>query len=148
MPDHKYCYEYPRPAVTSDCVLFSRDGSGLRVLLIQRKIDPFKGKWAFPGGFMQMDETAGQCALRELEEETGIRDVSLQQLNTFSGIDRDPRGRTVSVVFYGFIDSSAHDMAAGDDAAGADWFSIDNIPPLAFDHDEILKMALERVGVF
>ncbi len=141
----KYCYNYPRPAVTTDCVIFGFDGLDLYVLLIRRGKDPFKGKWAFPGGFLNMDETAEQCAVRELKEETGIGQVQLEQLGTFSGVNRDPRGRVISVVYMGMVMMSEYMPVAGDDASVASWFKLSEIPALAFDHNDIIAVAVKRL---
>ena len=143
MKRETYNYEYPRPAVTADCVVFSREETGLSVLLIERVNEPFKGCWAFPGGFMDMDEDAEACAIRELKEETGLEIRSMKQVGAFTEVNRDPRGRTVSIAFYAVIEKS--EVKGSDDAAQARWFSIDSIPPLAFDHEEILRMALEKI---
>jgi len=140
-----YCYEYPRPAVTTDCVIFGFDGLRLNVLLIERAREPFKGCWAFPGGFLNMDETAHDCAVRELQEETGLTDVYIEQLYTFSEVDRDPRGRTISVAYYALVRQKDYQVTAGDDARAARWFPVGTIPSLAFDHDHILRLALERL---
>ena len=135
-----YHYPYPHPAVTADCVLFGLD-DGLQVLLVERRNEPFKGRWAFPGGFMNMDETAEQCAVRELAEETGVGPFHVEQLTTVSAVDRDPRERTVSVVFLAVARKAACLVSAGDDARSAEWFPWNEVPPLAFDHDEILRVA-------
>ena len=139
----KYCYKYPHPAVTADCVIFCSDENNLKVLLIKRGNDPYKGKWAFPGGFMNIDETAEQCALRELEEETGLKDIRLEQFYTFTDVNRDPRERVISVAFYGMAKLS--EIKGNDDAIDAQWVSLDEIPNLAFDHDLMLKKALEKI---
>ena len=136
-----YTYEYPRPSVTSDCVIFGYDSQGLSVLLIERGIEPFKGCWAFPGGFMQMDEDAETCARRELEEETGLKDVKMEQFGAFSELNRDPRGRTVTIAYLALVRKSG--VKGADDAAQARWFPIDAVPALAFDHDRILRVALK-----
>ena len=143
MENLKYCYKYPHPAVTADCVIFSYDDNDIKVLLIQRGNEPYKGYWAFPGGFMNIDENAEQCALRELEEETGLKDVKLDQLYTFTDVNRDPRERVITITYYGIVELT--DIKGNDDAAQAQWFSLDKIPPLAFDHDLIFKKALEIV---
>ena len=143
MEDFKYCYKYPHPAVTADCVIFCYDGNDIKVLLIQRGNNPYKGKWAFPGGFMNIDETAEQCALRELEEETGLKDIRLEQFYTFTDVNRDPRERVISVAFYGMAKLS--EIKGNDDAIDAQWFSLDEIPNLAFDHNLMLKKALEKM---
>ncbi|UCH14937.1 MAG: NUDIX hydrolase [Bacteroidales bacterium] len=141
----KYCYDYPRPALTSDIVVFSYNNNRLLVLLIQRKYVPFKGKWALPGGFVDMEETAEECAYRELHEETGIEIKNLSQLVTASALGRDPRGRTVSVFFYGFIGYDIANIKAGDDAKNAQWFQADKLPSLAFDHNDIILIALKKL---
>ena len=140
-----YCYEYPRPMVTTDCVIFGFDGSALKVLLIERGIDPYKGKWALPGGFVNMEEDAEQCARRELFEETGVRDMFIEQLYTYSDVNRDPRGRVVSIAYFALVKISDYELLAGDDAKNANWFSMREIPSLAFDHDRILRMAIQRL---
>ena len=141
MKKRTYTYDYPRPAVTADCVVFSNDSDGLSVLLIERANEPFKGCWAFPGGFMEMDEDAEDCAKRELKEETGMEVRSLEYLGTFSEVNRDPRGRTITIAYYAVVEKS--DVIGADDASQARWFPIDSIPSLAFDHEEILRAALK-----
>lgn len=143
MEDLKYCYRYPHPAVTADCVIFGYDDNNIKVLLIQRGNEPYKGHWAFPGGFMNIDETAEQCALRELEEETGLKDVKVEQFYTFTDVNRDPRERVISIAYYGKIRLS--NVKGSDDADDAQWFSLDEIPNLAFDHDLVLSKALEKI---
>jgi 8-oxo-dGTP diphosphatase len=141
-----YTYDYPRPALTVDCVIFGYHfEAGLRVLLIQRGSEPFRGKWALPGGFIEMEEDLERAALRELEEETGVRDVFIEQLYTFGAPDRDPRGRVISVAYFALINSEAHPLSAASDASSADWFPVGELPPLAFDHADILTTALERL---
>ncbi|MGM9794776.1 MAG: NUDIX hydrolase [Candidatus Aphodosoma sp.] len=139
MEENKYCYKYPHPSVTTDCVIFGFDGTKLRVLLVQRGIEPYKGRWAFPGGFMKIDESAEQCALRELREETGLEAVYVRQFHTFTAVDRDPRERVITIAYYALV--RLQDVKGGDDAADAHWFALDEIPHLAFDHDQILRMA-------
>lgn len=141
----KFCYDYPRPALTTDCVIFGFDETDLKVLLIERGIEPFKGKWAFPGGFVQMDENTEDGAKRELFEETGLKDIFIEQLYTFSDVDRDPRGRVVTVAYYALVSLNNFEPKAGDDASKAGWFSVRNIPTLAFDHEKILRTALYRI---
>ena len=136
-----YTYDYPRPAVTADSVVFCNGSDGLSVLLIERANDPFKGCWAFPGGFMDMEENAENCAKRELKEETGMEVRSLEYLGTFSEVNRDPRGRTITIAYYAVVEKS--DVIGADDASQAKWFPIDSIPSLAFDHEEILRAALK-----
>lgn len=140
---NEYCYRYPHPAVTTDCVIFGFDGIRLMVLLIQRGLDPFKGQWAFPGGFLQMDETAEEGAARELHEETGMTGAFIEQLQAFSSVKRDPRERVITIAFYALVKIS--EVRGGDDAAQARWFDIDNVPSLAFDHDMILRVATARL---
>lgn len=138
-----FTYEYPRPAVATDCVVFGFDGRDLKVLLIERGLEPFKGMWAFPGGFLRMDETAECGAMRELMEETGLRLSYMNQLKTFSRVNRDPRERVISVAFYALVRRS--EVQGGDDASQAKWFSINDVPQLAFDHDYILREAMNRL---
>jgi 8-oxo-dGTP diphosphatase len=143
MEEQMYCYRYPHPAVTTDCVIFGFDGEKLQVLLIERGIEPFKGRWAFPGGFIKMDETAEEGALRELKEETGMENAFIQQFHTFSNPLRDPRERVITIAFYALV--RIQEVKGGDDAASARWFPLDEIPALAFDHDHMLRMATQRL---
>lgn len=143
MEEQMYCYRYPHPAVTTDCVIFGFDGERLQVLLIERGIEPFKGRWAFPGGFIKMDETAEEGALRELKEETGTENAFIQQFHTFSNPLRDPRERVITIAFYALV--RIQEVKGGDDAASARWFPLDEIPALAFDHDHMLRMATQRL---
>ena len=136
-----YCYKYPHPAVTTDCIIFSLDGEDWKVLLIKRKNEPFKDRWAFPGGLLNPEETADTGALRELEEETGVKNATIEQLHTYTNPHRDPRERVITIAYVAII--KMQDVKANDDAKEANWFSINNLPPLAFDHEEILKDALE-----
>jgi len=140
----EYTYRFPRPMVTVDALVFSTGPEGRQILLIERKHDPFGGRWALPGGFVEMDETLEAAVSRELEEETGVRDVALRQLHTFSKVDRDPRGRSISTAFVGETEAGAHTPAGADDAADARWFPLGALPPLAFDHGEIIEYALRR----
>ena len=139
MEEKMYHYKYPHPSVTTDCVIFGYDGTKLNVLLIERGIEPFKGRWAFPGGFIKMDETALMGAKRELLEETGLKDAYIRQFHTFSEVDRDPRERVITIAYYALVRIS--EVKGGDDAARAKWFPLDQIPSLAFDHDMILRRA-------
>ncbi|MBP5560470.1 MAG: NUDIX hydrolase [Muribaculaceae bacterium] len=143
MEDLKYHYKYPHPSVTTDCVIFGFDGTKLNVLLVERGIEPFKGRWAFPGGFLKMDESAEQGALRELFEETGLENAYIKQFHTFSEPHRDPRERVITIAYYALV--KLQDVKGGDDAASADWFPLDEVPPLAFDHDMILRTALKEL---
>ena len=143
MEELKYHYKYPHPSVTTDCVVFGYDGLRLNVLLIERGADPFKGHWAFPGGFLNIDESAQQGAKRELFEETGLRDAYIRQFHTFSAVNRDPRERVISIAYYALVRIS--EVKGGDDAAKAQWFPLDSVPPLAFDHDMMLRMAIKEL---
>jgi 8-oxo-dGTP diphosphatase len=143
-----YTYEYPRPAVTVDIILFTFHASDLKVLLIQRKGEPFQGKWALPGGFVEMDEDLHEAALRELAEETNVTDVYLEQLYTFGEPHRDPRTRVITVAYFALLsaDQSAQlNVQGNSDAADARWWSIYQLPELAFDHAPILQYALQRL---
>ncbi len=142
-----YHYDYPRPAVAVDCVVFGYDPdkTALSVLLIQRQNQPFVHTWALPGGFVQMDETCEEAALRELAEETSVSDLYLEQLYTFTGVARDPRERVISIAYYALAKLSDHQLRAATDAEDAGWFSIDSLPPLAFDHLDIVGKAIERL---
>ena len=136
-----YIYKYPRPAVTADSIVITKETEP-KVLLIQRGFDPFKGAWAFPGGFMNMDETTEQCAIRELEEETGLRLSDIHQIGTYSKVDRDPRGRTVTVAYLAIIDEPIA-VIGQDDAAKAEWWPLFDLPHLAFDHYDIMQDAIK-----
>ena len=145
-----YTYKYPRPAVTADCIVITKEVEP-KVLLIERGDEPFKGCWAFPGGFMNMDETTEQCAIRELEEETGLKVSKVYQIGAYSKVDRDPRGRTITVAYLAIIDKPM-DVKGQDDAAKAQWFALSAFldkpsgkaerPELAFDHNEIMRDAI------
>jgi 8-oxo-dGTP diphosphatase len=140
-----HTYQYPRAALTVDCVVFGYDESELKVLLIERGLEPFKGRWALPGGFVRVDETLDDAARRELEEEAGLKNLFLEQLYTFGTVDRDPRERVVSVAYFALVKLSDHRAKAATDAANAEWFPVSRIPKLAFDHAEILTTALSRI---
>lgn len=135
-----YTYKYPRPAVTTDCVVFTQEEEP-KVLLIQRGNEPYKGCWAFPGGFMNMEETAEECAVRELKEETGLTVNRIQQIGAYSKVDRDPRGRTISIAYLAIVDAPTA-VSGMDDAAKAAWFPLSSLPDLAFDHQDILADAI------
>lgn len=150
--DRMYAYEYPRAAMVTDAVVFRFDGKQLQLLLVERGADPEKGKWALPGGFMNMDETVEECCRRELWEETDIRSVKtteglmtpyMKQIGTFSEIHRDPRGRVLSTAYYALVRSDY--CRAGDDAAKAQWFSLSELPHMAFDHERIYRVAMQRL---
>lgn len=140
-----YTYEQPRPSVAVDCVVFGFDESDLKVLLIKRGIEPFAGSWALPGGFVQLEESLDAAARRELAEETGLRDVYLEQLYTFGGPDRDPRGRVISVAYYALVALEGRVLGGGTDAVQAVWFALTDLPKLAFDHGQILETAVARL---
>ena len=140
-----YTYDYPRAALTVDCVVFGLDDDEIKILLVQRDQPPFEGRWALPGGFVGVDESLEDAACRELEEETGLKNVHLEQLHTFGALDRDPRERVVSVAYYALVKPSEHPIQASTDAHLAAWFGIHDAPTLAFDHDEILDRALEQL---
>ena len=135
-----YTYKYPRPAVTADCIVITKEENA-KVLLIQRGNEPDKGTWAFPGGFMNMDETTEQCAIRELEEETGLKVKDVHQIGAYSKVDRDPRGRTITVAYLAIIDKPIS-VVGQDDAAKAEWWPISALPQLAFDHNGIMADAI------
>ncbi|MCS6808710.1 MAG: NUDIX domain-containing protein [Bacteroidota bacterium] len=144
-----YTYPQPRPAVAVDCVIFGYDHRQhmpeLQILCIQRSIEPFRGQWALPGGFLRLHETLDQAAARELHEETGLESVYIEQLYTFSALDRDPRERVISVAYFALVNLERYTLHAGTDAAQAAWFSVAKLPALAFDHKMIVKVALERL---
>ena len=141
-----YTYEYPRPSVTVDCIIFGLDDSQqLKVLLIQRNSDPYAGHWALPGGFVEMDESLEDAARRELQEETGVENVFMEQLYTFGQPGRDPRGRVISVAYFALVNLGEHTVTAATDADDARWFALEEVPELAFDHAEILEAALARL---
>jgi 8-oxo-dGTP diphosphatase len=140
-----HTYPYPRAALTVDCVVFGFDEGELKVLLIERGLEPFKGRWALPGGFVRVEETLDEAARRELVEETGLKKVFLEQLYTFGSEDRDPRERVVSVAYYALVKLSEHEARAATDAANAEWFQVSKPPKLAFDHADILAAGLARL---
>lgn len=144
-PSVSHTYDYPRPALTVDCVVFGLDEEDLKVLLIRRALEPFQGRWALPGGFVRMDESLDDAARRELQEEAGIRPVLLEQLYTFGAPARDPRGRVVSVTYFALVKLSDHRVHAATDAREAAWFSFKDMPRLAFDHADIADTALQRL---
>lgn len=133
-----YTYKYPRAALTTDAIVFVKEEKEIFVLLIERGHEPFKTKWALPGGFIEMDETLEKACKRELQEETGLIVDKMYQFKTYDAIDRDPRHRTISVIYYTELDKKQQ-VKGGDDAARADWFPVSNLPELAFDHEQILN---------
>jgi 8-oxo-dGTP diphosphatase len=133
-----YTYQYPRAALTVDAIVFFKEKGLTYVLLIERGRDPFKNKWALPGGFIEMDETLENACIRELEEETGLIIAKMEQFKTYDALGRDPRYRTISVVFSAELSEKAK-VTGGDDAAQAEWFSLHDLPEVAFDHADILK---------
>ena len=139
-----YTYAYPRPAVTVDIIVLKNFDAHPEILLIERKNEPFKNMWALPGGFVDKDEDIETAAYRELKEETSIEDINLSQLHTFGKPGRDPRGHTISVVHTGFLKNNNQKIQAGDDAKNLQWFSVDQLPELAFDHQEIIHYVLEN----
>ena len=141
-----FTYNYPRPCVTTDCLIFKKIEDYWHLLLIERGKEPFKGCWALPGGFLEMEEDLDTCAARELQEETGLTGIELHQLYAFGAIDRDPRHRTVSVAYWG-IDDTQQKAIGGDDAAKAQWFALNRLPDLAFDHAQIIARALSNTEV-
>lgn len=144
----EFCYSHPRAGITGDVALFARDGDHVKILLIQRKSDPYKGLWATPGGFMEMDETTEQTARRELLEETGLVAHDLTFVGIYDTIDRDPRGRTITAVFTGFAKPEQLIQAkAADDAAALQWFDLNHLPDLAFDHAQVIADARVKMGL-
>jgi 8-oxo-dGTP diphosphatase len=141
-----YQYEHPHPAVTTDIVIFTLEDDELKVLLIRRAGEPFKDSWALPGGFIEIGEDLENCALRELEEETGVTGVYLEQLYTFGRPDRDPRERVITVAYYALVPIDRLSIRASSDAAEVAWFPCKRLPALAFDHSQIIQLALERLA--
>lgn len=142
----KYIYDWPRPMVTVDAVVFGVFKNKAKLLLIRRKEEPFKGKWALPGGFVGIDEELEDAAARELAEETGLTNIKLEQMHTFGNVGRDPRGRQITVAFMGIATKGWTKIKAGDDAAEARWFDIEKLPKdMAFDHNEIVKSGIEKL---
>jgi 8-oxo-dGTP diphosphatase len=140
-----YTYQHPRPAITVDIAIFMPKDDDFLLLLIQRANEPYRGLYALPGGFMEIDETLGKAASRELEEETGLKALPLTQVYTFSALDRDPRGRVISTCFAAVLDHSNQiQLKASSDAANLDWFELKNLPRLAFDHTMIIETVVNR----
>ncbi|MBN1817023.1 MAG: NUDIX hydrolase [Sedimentisphaerales bacterium] len=141
----QYIYEWPRPMVTVDAVVYVLADNAIQFLLIQRGHEPFRGKWAFPGGFIEMDEELEQAVARELAEETGLKGIALEPMHTFGTVGRDPRGRTISIAFLGQARPDQMAVMAGDDADRAAWFDFDAFPPMAFDHDRMAAVAMDHI---
>ena len=142
----KYIYDWPRPMVTVDATVFTHSDGKTKVLLIKRGNEPFKGKWAVPGGFVNMDEELEDAVVRELAEETGLTGVQLEQMHTFGTVGRDPRGRQITIAYMGVATEEQTKIEAGDDAAQAKWFDIEELPEdLAFDHNEIIRFAVGKL---
>ncbi len=142
----KYTYDWPRPMVTVDAAVFRYTDGRIELLLIRRKNEPYKGRWAIPGGFVDMDEELEDAVVRELAEETGLTGIHLEQMHTFGTIGRDPRGRQITIVFMGIANERQAGVKAGDDAAEAKWFDIKNLPDdMAFDHNRVAKFAIEKL---
>jgi ADP-ribose pyrophosphatase YjhB (NUDIX family) len=140
-----HTYQFARPALTVDIVVFALDQDDLQVMLIQRDLEPFSGQWALPGGFVRVDETLDEAATRELREETGLSEIFLEQLYTFGDLERDPRERVATVAYYALVNLTGHSVHASSDARNAAWFPVNDLPKLAFDHRKILQAALERL---
>ncbi len=143
--ENLFSYKYPHPAVTTDVVVFTISKDKLKLLLIRRGLDPYKGSWALPGGFLNLEEDLEECAIRELQEETGLNDMYLEQLHTFGRPGRDPRERVISVAYYAIAPDANIAPVAASDATDAAWFPVDQLPALAFDHSEIISMAHKRL---
>lgn len=140
-----YTYKHARAALTVDCVIFGLDEDDLKVLLIQRDLEPFAGEWAIPGGFVEVGESLEAAARRELTEETGLKQIYLEQLYSFGEPDRDPREHVVTIAYYALVNIFDHQVQAATDARDAAWFAVSDLPPLAFDHEKILTMAHGRL---
>ena len=142
----KYIYDWPRPMVTVDAAVFAFFKTGVKVLLVNRGNEPFKGKWALPGGFVGIREGLEDAVVRELAEETGLVNVRLEQMRTYGDVGRDPRGRQITIVYMGIAIEGLNKIKAGDDAAEVRWFDIEKLPKdMAFDHNEVAKFAIGRL---
>jgi 8-oxo-dGTP diphosphatase len=142
----KYVYDWPRPMVTVDAIVFALSAGKAKILLIKRKNEPFKGRWALPGGFMGIEEELEDAAARELAEETGLEGVPLEQMHTFGRCGRDPRGRQITVAFMGIAGKGWKKIRGGDDAAEARWYDVEKLPKdLAFDHNDVVEFAIARL---
>lgn len=138
-----YCYKHPRPAVTVDCVIFGEGNDSTHVLLIRRKNPPYQDCWALPGGFLDLGESPVAAAARELEEETGLTNISLTQFHTFGAPERDPREHIIAIAHYAIVEMNKHSPKAADDATALAWFHLKNLPELAFDHAEVIAVATD-----
>ena len=144
----KYIYDWPRPMVTVDAIVFALLGNKTKLLLINRRNEPFKDKWALPGGFVGIDEELEDAVARELAEETGLVNVPLAQMHTFGNMGRDPRGRQITIAFMGIATEGLNKIKAGDDATKAQWFDIEKLPKdLAFDHNEVVRFAIRKLNI-
>jgi 8-oxo-dGTP diphosphatase len=141
----KYNYSYERPALATDCVIFGFDHGKLKLLVTQRETNPFQDQWALPGGFVFINETTTECATRILAEKVGLKNVFIEQLYTFSALDRDPRERIVTVAYFALVNTSQFQLVAGRDTIKAEWFELTELPNLAFDHQEIVNLAIQRI---
>jgi 8-oxo-dGTP diphosphatase len=141
----KYVYEWPRPMVTADAAVFACLDGVWKLLLIQRKREPYKDRWALPGGFVEIEEDLPEAIARELAEETGLTGISLEQLRAFGKPGRDPRGRTITIAYFGLLDKNEDQVKAGDDAADVRWCDMEHLPPMAFDHDDIARYAVAKL---
>ena len=142
----KYVYDWPRPMFGADAAVFGFFAGKVKLLLVNRKYEPYKGKWALPGGFVNIDEELDDAVARELAEETGLVGVRLEQIHTFGNVGRDPRGRVITVTFMGIVTEGQNKLKAGDDAAKVRWFDIEKLPKdLAFDHNEVVRFAIEKL---
>jgi 8-oxo-dGTP diphosphatase len=140
-----YVYDWPRPMVTVDAAVFAWVEVKAKLLLVQRKLEPYQGHWALPGGFVEIDEDLPDAAARELAEETGLSNIPLEQLRTFGKPGRDPRGRIITILYFGIAGPERRQAKAADDAADVQWFAIDHLPPMAFDHDELVRCAIAHL---
>jgi len=144
----KYVYDWPRPMVTVDAIVFAFFDKKAKLLLVNRKNEPYKGKWALPGGFVGIDEELEKAAARELAEETGLRGVQTEQMHTFGDVGRDPRGRQITIAFAGIAKKPLSKIKAGDDAAQVRWFDIDKLPKdMAFDHNKVAQFAIRKLNI-
>lgn len=142
-----YSYHFPRPNIAVDCVVFGLDAEDLlKIVLIQRKLPPFQGEWALPGGFVRVEESLDNAARRELQEETGLENIFLEQLYTFGDVDRDPRERVITVAYYALVNLWEYNIKAATDASDTAWLAVSALPSLAFDHNKIVQVALSRLN--